>query len=822
MPNSDPPRSASRFAVVVAALLAALCAAPDARAAAVHSLTGEQVYSLALHVHGSFSESSGSMEWQADQAQQAGVDFLWWTDHDWRLARVNHTRGTDFETAFLDLALNRIEQPDDAYPGEELYWEATGSFNPTSFTVVDSVAFEGAQSLRYSMEESFPGGLFSPGSYLLQSASLFQNTYSVAAQVKLAFALFPESFDATNARFAVEVSLSDHPGGTPALRYVVGSMEGEPASSIPLIHTPGTWNQFELDVLGDAVAAYSAGGADSLRVLDNSLVSVRIGLETRNGHIPVVFFDDYRILSDSTLTGDDLLDTARDIGQYYEPIYTGVGHFFGSEISRFRAQPHMNAFAPGHVLVDYGNHVFSDSLYYAIDQVHAQGGLVSLNHHFGTGVYADTTETEANKNARVQFAKVGLIGNRMYGADILEVGYRIRGGIDLPRFVDLWDALNANTVYVTGTGVTDTHGPFLFNGWGPHLPGDGNFENNFVTWVYAPGPAETELLAALGSGRAFFGDPWIFQGTLDVVTPEGFRMGQVVLTDRAAQDVIVDVTGAPIGTEVRLLQIEQRDNPPAPYTTGNVLRDEILAAPVGGVLSDTVTVDTSLSSYVRVELSTPGDGTWAFSNPLHLVRSIPTAGIPSERFGARVNTASILRTSEFETMSASFLPGPPPTLFITGLESAPGLGEIVIDPGLLGQPTAVLGAVSWEYVDGVIRLQNFGGSTTLVLGWSPVGVPDAGTPVATELSLEPARPNPFGAGISTAFTLPRAGYATLEVFDVRGRRVRRLLRDWMEAGRHAATWDGKNDGGAAVADGVYVLRLEAGGRKITTKAVKVR
>jgi hypothetical protein len=299
-------------------------------------------------------------------------------------------------------------------------------------------------------------------------------------------------------------------------------------------------------------------------------------------------------------------------------------------------------------------------------------------------------------------------------------------------------------------------------------------------------------------------------------------MGQVVLTDRTRQDVIVDVTAAPAGTEARLLQIEIRDSPPAPYTTVQVLRDEILPASVAGAISDTVNVDTSLSSYVRVELSNPADGTFAFSNPLHLVRSIPAAGIPVARFGARVNTVSILGTSEFETVSAQFFGGPPPTLVITGQEETPGLGEVIFDTGLLGKPAAVLGAGFWSYVNGVVTLRNFGGSSTIIAAWSPVGAPEPEGALSSELGLEPARPNPFGRGIGAAFTLPAAGYATLEVFDVRGRRVRRLLRDWKEPGRHAVTWDGRDDSGRAVADGVYLLRLESGGRELTTKAVKVR
>ena len=43
-----------------------------------------------------------------------------------------------------------------------------------------------------------------------------------------------------------------------------------------------------------------------------------------------------------------------------------------------------------------------------------------------------------------------------------------------------------------------------------------------------------------------------------------------------------------------------------------------------------------------------------------------------------------------------------------------------------------------------------------------------------------------------------------------------------EAGTHAGVWNGRDDSGRTVANGVYFLRLEADGRTLTTKAVKVR
>jgi hypothetical protein len=47
----------------------------------------------------------------------------------------------------------------------------------------------------------------------------------------------------------------------------------------------------------------------------------------------------------------------------------------------------------------------------------------------------------------------------------------------------------------------------------------------------------------------------------------------------------------------------------------------------------------------------------------------------------------------------------------------------------------------------------------------------------------------------------------VEIFDLSGRMVRRLLSTQEPAGAYEHTWDGRNDGGSLVAPGLYVLRI---------------
>ena len=54
-------------------------------------------------------------------------------------------------------------------------------------------------------------------------------------------------------------------------------------------------------------------------------------------------------------------------------------------------------------------------------------------------------------------------------------------------------------------------------------------------------------------------------------------------------------------------------------------------------------------------------------------------------------------------------------------------------------------------------------------------------------------PNPFNPQTTIAFDLARAQSVRLEVFDLRGRLVRRLQDGVLAAGRHEVRWDGRDD-----------------------------
>ena len=86
-----------------------------------------------------------------------------------------------------------------------------------------------------------------------------------------------------------------------------------------------------------------------------------------------------------------------------------------------------------------------------------------------------------------------------------------------------------------------------------------------------------------------------------------------------------------------------------------------------------------------------------------------------------------------------------------------------------------------------------------------------GAPAAGGLSLEGNHPNPFNPTTSIALSLDRATRVRLEIFDVRGRLVRMLHDGDLAAGTHDLPWNGCDDGGQAVASGVYLARARGDG-----------
>jgi len=94
---------------------------------------------------------------------------------------------------------------------------------------------------------------------------------------------------------------------------------------------------------------------------------------------------------------------------------------------------------------------------------------------------------------------------------------------------------------------------------------------------------------------------------------------------------------------------------------------------------------------------------------------------------------------------------------------------------------------------------------------APTGVEDQALPAAGRL-LDQNYPNPFNPMTTIAFRTRSTGLVVLDIHDMRGKRVRRLLDETHEPGSWTVQWDGRDDRGLSLAAGHYVYRLTADGR----------
>lgn len=82
-----------------------------------------------------------------------------------------------------------------------------------------------------------------------------------------------------------------------------------------------------------------------------------------------------------------------------------------------------------------------------------------------------------------------------------------------------------------------------------------------------------------------------------------------------------------------------------------------------------------------------------------------------------------------------------------------------------------------------------------------------------------SKQNPGYGKTSIAYQLPIDGEVSLKVFNMTGQLVRTLVNGWRPAGVHTIQWDGADNNGKKVSQGVYLYRMHAGSFTDTKKLI---
>jgi hypothetical protein len=589
---------------------------------------GLQAYSMAMHIHSSFSEKTGSMDAQLFQATANSVDVLWWSDHaermyGWYYRDVVHFtsltreagapgqggawhwqvhRSGTLSSASGGGIVTRPITPNDPDPhgslevtAEALAGTARYGFfadaQPADWNYRDNLA---GQSLSIDV---LPGPGWSSG-YL---------------EIAIASSRHPAS--------------AGRPAGDYALSYRIVPDTGRPGTrsasgltgiiTVPVQAYGQTWTTVRLDPAADIAALWPDLDYRDFALFGLTLSAVSTG-DRVSGYFGYLRFN-------RTMSGGELFTQQRAMMDALAPQYPAVTQLQGTEISW--PVPHVNWFGNA-AIPDYS--VVTPQGYPAwvadtvIPQIHAAGGLASYNHPYGTSLIA--ARPQARQDALLTQIATDLLQNAAIGTDILEVGYPLRSGVDLAHHLALWDVMSRNGIFLTGSGTSDDH---LGQDWAGEV-------NNWTTSAWAASEREADLLAALAAGQVWCGSltsfPTSTGAALNVTVDGTCPMGSVSLSGLPSRQLAVTATSIPMNGSVQVLQgaVDYAGTAnPAPDTAVIGAYTDAEMADSGG--QRMLAVDTSAESFVRTVVLDSAGEVVAASNPLWMLRQPPPNGIPGPR-----------------------------------------------------------------------------------------------------------------------------------------------------------------------------------------------
>ena len=80
-----------------------------------------------------------------------------------------------------------------------------------------------------------------------------------------------------------------------------------------------------------------------------------------------------------------------------------------------------------------------------------------------------------------------------------------------------------------------------------------------------------------------------------------------------------------------------------------------------------------------------------------------------------------------------------------------------------------------------------------------------------------AYPNPFNPTTTISFSIPEESKVGIEIYNIKGQKVKQLVDEQLSEGIHSVIWDGKNDSSKSVSSGVYFYKLKVNSKD---KAIK--
>jgi len=83
-------------------------------------------------------------------------------------------------------------------------------------------------------------------------------------------------------------------------------------------------------------------------------------------------------------------------------------------------------------------------------------------------------------------------------------------------------------------------------------------------------------------------------------------------------------------------------------------------------------------------------------------------------------------------------------------------------------------------------------------------------------------PNPFNPETTICYNLPTESFVSLEIYNLKGQLVKKLINETQSSGKHSTVWNGCDQQGHEVASGFYFYRLSTKDNKLTRKILLMK
>ena len=96
------------------------------------------------------------------------------------------------------------------------------------------------------------------------------------------------------------------------------------------------------------------------------------------------------------------------------------------------------------------------------------------------------------------------------------------------------------------------------------------------------------------------------------------------------------------------------------------------------------------------------------------------------------------------------------------------------------------------------------------------------TPLPEKIALLPNKPNPFNTSTEISFVLPEGQNATVELYDIEGKKIRTLYNGFAGSGLNKIVWDGTGSDNRVVPSGIYFVRLKTETKILTRRITLIK